>query len=107
MGATKRKSNSGAQNIPLKLDDEVVFDPTKTSNIFKTFFSEISKNLLEKLPDPPNKFNINSVSEYYKFLNLKNKFNFSRVSEETVHKIVHNFDVKKAAGIDNVFSCLS
>ena len=66
------------------------------------FLKLISKNLLDKLPIPPNKININSVSEYYKFLNLKNKFSFSRVSEETVHKIIQNFDVKKAAGIDNV-----
>ena len=102
MGATKKNSRSGAHNISLKVDDEIVSDPTKTSNIFKTFFSEISKSLLDKLPDPPNKFNINSVREYYKFLNLREEFNFSRVSEETVHKIIQNLDVKKAAGIDNV-----
>ena len=43
MGATKKNSRSGAHNISLKVDDEIVSDPTKTSNIFKTFFSEISK----------------------------------------------------------------
>ena len=32
----------------------------------KNFFSNLASNLLSKLPYPPNKFNISSVSYYYK-----------------------------------------
>ena len=97
-----KKGSSGKQNICLKDKDNLIFDPKKTSNIFKTFFSDIAKNLLEKLPIAPNRFNKNSVSEYYKNFNLTNKFQFSHISTQTVHDILKNLDITKSAGIDNV-----
>ena len=49
------------------------------------FFSNLSQNLTEKLPTRPNKFDINSVQEFYKPLNLdKNSFHFAKVSEKTI-----------------------
>ena len=98
-----KKSSSGAQNnIGLKEKGKLIIDPTATSNIFKTFFSDIAKNLLDKLPTAPNRFCKNSVSAYYNNLNLENKFNFSHVTVETVQEILKNFDVTKSPGIDNI-----
>ena len=102
IGLPKKGSASGASNICLKEDDKFVFDPVVTSNIFKTFFSDIANNLLSQLPNAPNRFNKNSVSEYYKKLKLTNKFEFSHVSNETVLNILQNLDVNKSAGIDNI-----
>ena len=73
-----------------------------TSNIFKTFFSDVAKNLLEKLPTAPNRFNKISVSNYYKNLKLIDKFQFSPVTEETINDILKNLDITKSAGIDNI-----
>ena len=98
-----KKTSSGAQNnICLKDKDKLIFDPTTTSKIFKRFFSDIAKNLLDKLPTAPNRFNKNSISAYYKHLNLGNNFNFSHVTVETVQEILKSFDITKSAGIDNI-----
>ena len=83
-----KKSSSGAQNnVCLKDKDKLMFDPISTSRIFKTFYQNIAKNLLDKLPTAPNRYNMNSVSTYYKNLNLVNKFNFSRITVDTVQEI--------------------
>ena len=98
-----KKGSSGAQNnICIKDKDKVMFDPTSIANIFKTFFSGIAKNLLDRLPTAPNRFNKNSVSTYYSSFNLVNKFYFSHVTVETVQEILQNFDITKSAGIDNI-----
>ena len=54
------------------------------------------------MPIAPNRFNKETISEYYKNLNLKNEFQFSIVSVESVHKILINFDITKSAGNDGV-----
>ena len=97
-----KKGSSGTQNICLKDNDEYVFDSTSTANIFKNSFSDIAKNLLDKLPIAPNRFNKETISAYYKSLNLKNKFRFSLVSVDTVHKILTNFNITKSTGNDGI-----
>ena len=98
-----KKSSSGAQNnICIKDNDKLMFDPSSIAKVFNFFFSDIAKNLLDRLPTAPNRFNKNSVSTYYSSLNLEKKFNFSRVTVETVQDILKNFDVTKSAGIDNI-----
>ena len=76
-----------------------------TSNIFKTFFSDVAKNLLEKLPTAPNRFNKISVSNY-KNLKLIDKFQFAPVTEETINDILKSLDITKSAGIDNIAAIL-
>ena len=41
------------------------------ANNFKEFFSNLAQNLIEKLPTGPNKFDINSMWEFYKPFNLE------------------------------------
>ena len=98
----KKGTPSGAPNICLKENDKFVFDPAAISNVFRGFFSDIAKNLLAKLPTASNRFNKNSVSEFYKDFNVKNKFQFSHVTDETILDILKNLDVTKATGIDNI-----
>ena len=42
-------------------DDKVVkYDPKSISKVFQTFFTNMAKTLLQKLPPPPNKYGIDS-----------------------------------------------
>ena len=57
-------------------DDKVVkYDPKTISKIFQTFFSNMAKTLLEKLPPPPKKYGIDSVKNFYKNLNITTNSN--------------------------------
>ena len=96
-----KKGSSDSSGICLKENDNFVFNPVTTSNMFKSFFSDIAKNLLVKLPIGPNRFNKNSVSDYYKNLKTTSKLHFTHVTHETVLEILKNIDVAKASGIDN------
>ena len=59
--------------------------------------------MIEKLPTRPNKFDINSVREFYKPLNLEeNPFHFTKVSENIVSDILKELKTNKATGIDNL-----
>ena len=59
--------------------------------------------MIEKLPTGPNKFDINSVREFYKPLNLEeNPFHFTKVSENTISSFLKELKTNKAAGIDNL-----
>ena len=66
LGLSKKGSQSGAANVCLNENGKFVFEPAAISNIFKTFFSDIGKNLLEKLPTASRRFGKDSVSEFYK-----------------------------------------
>ena len=56
----------------------------------------IANNLIEKLPTGPNKFDINSVWEFYRPLNLEeNPFHFTRVSENTISDFLKECKIAK------------
>ena len=81
-------------------NNTLTFDKTITK-IFKDFFSNLVESLLIKLPNAPNKYDIESVFQYYsKFISEK-PFHLS-TSQEKVFKIIQNNDISKAAGIDNL-----
>ena len=54
-----------------------------------------------KLPNAPNKYNIESVFQYYSKFIIEKPFELSDTSEEEVFKIIQNTDISKAADIDN------
>ena len=55
------------------------------------------------MPTGPNKFDINSVREFYKPLNLKeDPFHFTKVSEKTISDFLKKIKTKKTTGIDNL-----
>ena len=58
--------------------------------------------MVSKLPAVSNKFNKSSVAKFYNNANSKNSFSFTRVSQDTVMKILKNIDITKSAGIDNL-----
>ena len=59
--------------------------------------------MIEKLPTGPNKFDINSVREFYKPLNLEeNHFHFTKVSKNTISDLLKEIKTNKATGTDNL-----
>ena len=73
------------------------------ANNFKDFFSNLAQNLIEKLPTGPDKYNINSVREFYRPLNLEEvPFHFTKVSEKTISDFLKELKTNKATGIDNL-----
>ena len=55
------------------------------------------------MPTGPNKFDSNSVREFYKPLNLKeDPFHFTKVSEKTISDFLKELKTNKATGIDSL-----
>ena len=60
------------------------------SKVFKDFFSNLAKSFLDKLPDPSNKYNLESVFLYYSNFAIPELFHIKSTSEEKVFKIMEN-----------------
>ena len=87
----------------LKTDGEHCFDDKINSNVFKNFFSNLATELVKKLPNPPRRFGIESVKEYYKKLNLGGeKFKLHRTNHDNVLKLLEGINPSTAAGPDNL-----
>ena len=97
------KTKTPSSNICLKENDGLSFSSLSIANNFKEFFSNLAQNLIEKLPTGPNKFDINSVREFYKPLNLKeDPFHFTQLSEKTISDFLKELKTNKATRIDNL-----
>ena len=97
------KTKTPSSNICLKENDSLSFCFLSIANNFKEFFSNLAQNLIEKLPTGPNKFDINSVQEFYKLLYLKeDPFHFTKVSEKTISDFLKELKTNKATGTDNL-----
>ena len=87
------KTKTPPSNICLKENNGLSFCSLSVANNFKELFSNLAQNLTEKSSTASNKFDINSVREFYKSLNPEeNPFHFTKVSE----KIISDF-LKKLA----------
>ena len=62
-------------------------DIKNVSKVFKDFFSKYGESFLAKLPDPSNKYNLESVFLYYLNLAILEVFHIKSTSEEKVFKI--------------------
>ena len=97
------KIKTPPSNICLKENDGLSFCSVCIANNFKEFFLNFAQNLTEKLLTGPNKFDINSVREFYKPLNLEeNPFHFTKVSENTISDFLKELKTNKATGIDKL-----
>ena len=96
---------AGQSKVCLKEDDVIQFEPKKNASIFKTFFSELAGNLVEKLPKPPLKFNSEKTKMFYKKLkpNIE-KFELLCITKDITNKLLHCLDVSKAPGMDEISS---
>ena len=90
------KNKSGSK-ICLNKNGKLNFEPKVNTNIFKNFFSNLEDDLLKKLPNLKNKFNMDSIkSDYGK------PFSFSHIDEEIILKLLQEMNPPKATGIDGL-----
>ena len=59
-------------------------------------------SLLIKLPNPPDKYNLQSVIRYYSSFTISEDFHLSNTSEEKALKVMTNIESSKAAGEDKL-----
>ena len=74
------------------------------SKIFKKFFSNLAEFLLISLPNPPDKYNLQSVIRCYSSFTISEDFCLSNTSEEKVLKVMKNIKSPKAARVDKLFT---
>ena len=76
-----------------------------TKSILKTFksvYSNLTGDLLVKLPKSPNRYTIKFVSDYYEKLSLSENFKLDSITEGYLFKLLKNVEVTKAAGTDQI-----
>ena len=69
---------------------------------FKSFYANLARNLLAKLPKSPNRYTIKFVSDYYKKLSLSENFKLDSTAEGYLFDILKNVEVAKSAAIDQI-----
>ena len=69
---------------------------------FTKFYSNLAESLLKNILNSPNKFDINSVHQYYKNIELKDNFNLNLTTEKKVLEVLQFIDISKAAEIDKI-----
>ena len=57
---------------------------------------------MAKLPKPPNRYTIKSVSDYYEKLPLSENFTLDSLTEGYLFNVLKNVEVTKAAGLDQI-----
>ena len=62
----------------------LTYDIKTMSKVFKDFFSNLAKSFLDKLPDPSNKYNLESIFLYYSNFTILELFHIKSTSEEKV-----------------------
>ena len=83
-------------------NDTLTYDTRSISKIFKHFFSNFAKSLLIKLPNPPDKYNLQSVIRFYSSFANSDDFCLRNNFEEKLLKIMTNIESSKAAGVDKL-----
>ena len=79
-------------------NDTLSYDTRSISTVFKHFFSNLSESLLIKLP--PEKYNLESVINYYSSFTITDDFCLNKTSEDKVLKKIWKIEISKAASID-------
>ena len=72
------------------------------SQTFANFYSNLAEPLLRNLPNSPNRFDMNSVHQHYKKIELKDNFNLTLTTKKEVLEVLQPFVLSKAAGIDKI-----
>ena len=90
------QTNANEDNKRLK------YDLKSVAQTFAKFYSNLAESLLKNLSNSPDKFDINSLHQYYKNIKLKDNFNLNLTTEKNVLEVLQFIDISKAAGIDKI-----
>ena len=76
------KKNSVFQTDAIEDNKCLKYNLKSVAQTFAKFYFNLAESLLNNLPNSPNKFNINSVYQYYKNIELKDHFNLNLTMEK-------------------------
>ena len=95
---------SKINQISLKGGEKISYGEKANNNSFKNFYANLALNLVNNFRHASNKFNLDSVLDYYKrFLNTENQMcTFLQTSEDKVLKLLKDTNPEKSAGIANL-----
>ena len=68
LGLTSKKD--APSKICLKNDDNVTFNTKTNAETLKYLFAGLAQNLVDQLPAPTNKFEMESVNGYYQHIGI-------------------------------------
>ena len=69
-------------------NDTLTYDTRTISKVFKNFFSSLAEFLLIKLLSPSDKYNLESVINYYSSSTIVDDFSLSKISKIKMSKVV-------------------
>ena len=69
---------------------------------FAKIYSCLAESLFKNLSNPPNKFDMNCVHQYYKNIELKDNFNLNLTMQKKDVEVLQFPGISKAAGIDRI-----
>ena len=79
--------------------------PNQFQKLLKSFYSNLARTLLKKLPKPPNQYIINSGSDYHRKLTISENFKLFPTTEDALFKLLKNIEITKVEGIDQISKC--
>ena len=80
----------------------LTYDIKTMSKVFKDFFLNLAKSFLDRLTDPSNKYNLESVFLYHSNFAIPELFHIKSTSEVKVFKIMEYIEISKLSGIDKL-----
>ena len=95
-------ANNAAKVCLKDKNNDLVFEPKETCNVFKTFYKNLAQSLVDKLPPAPNKFNLHTTKAFYESLNILNIFKLQEIDQAFTLKMLQKTNANKAPGIDKL-----
>ena len=80
-------------------NDTLTYNIFSTSKVFKNFSSSLAESFLIKLPNPPGKYSLEFVPNYYSSFTIADDFSLNETSENKVWKMILKIKISKVAGI--------
>ena len=86
----------------MKEGDTLTYDTRSISTVFKNFFWSLAESLPIKLPNSPDKYNLESIINYYSSFTIADNFCLNKTSENKTLKIIKEIEISKAASMNKL-----
>ena len=86
----------------MKEGDTLTYDTHSISTVFKNFFWSLAESLPIKLPNSPDKYNLESIINYYSSFTIADNFCLNKTSENKTLKIIKEIEISKAASMNKL-----
>ena len=86
-------------------NDTLTYDTRSISTVSKNAFSRLAESLLIKLPNPLDKYNVESVINYHSSFIITDNFYLNKTSENKVLKIILKIEISNTSSIDRPSGC--